>query len=67
MVAFTDRLVEANRAVWAAMAGHPFVLGLAHGTLPHSALQAWVQQDRIFVMGLYATKRGWRPRSLAVR
>ena len=34
MVAFTDRLVEANRAVWAAMAGHPFVLGLAHGTLP---------------------------------
>jgi thiaminase len=50
MVAFTDRLVEANRAVWAAMAGHPFVLGLAHGTLPDSALQAWVQQDRIFVM-----------------
>ena len=29
MVAFTDRLVEANQAVWAAMAGHPFVLGLA--------------------------------------
>jgi len=50
MVAFTDRLVEANQAVWAAMAGHPFVLGLAHGTLPGSALQAWVQQDRIFVM-----------------
>ena len=50
MVAFTDRLVEANRAVWAAMAGHPFVLGLAHGTLPGSALQAWVQQDRIFVV-----------------
>ena len=50
MVAFTDRLVEANRAVWAAMAGHPFVLGLAHGTLPDSALQAWVQQDRVFVM-----------------
>jgi thiaminase len=50
MVAFTDRLIEANRAVWAAMAGHPFVLGLAEGTLPDSALQAWVQQDRIFVM-----------------
>jgi thiaminase len=50
MVAFTDRLIEANRAVWAAMAGHPFVLGLAHGTLPDSALQAWVQQDRIFVV-----------------
>jgi hypothetical protein len=50
MVAFTDRLVEANRDLWAAMAGHPFVLGLAHGTLPDSALQAWVQQDRIFVV-----------------
>jgi thiaminase len=50
MVAFTDRFIEANRAVWAAMAGHPFVLGLARGTLPDSALQAWVQQDRVFVM-----------------
>jgi thiaminase/transcriptional activator TenA len=50
MVAFTDRLIEANRAVWAAMAGHPFVLGLARGTLSDSALQAWVQQDRIFVV-----------------
>src|ERR687898_1070765 len=50
MVAFTDRLVESNRAVWAAMAGHPFVLGLAGGTLPDSALQAWVQQDRVFVV-----------------
>jgi thiaminase len=50
MVAFTDHLVEANRDLWAAMAGHPFVLGLAHGTLPDSALQAWVQQDRVFVV-----------------
>jgi thiaminase (transcriptional activator TenA) len=50
MTAFTDRLVQANRAVWAAMAGHPFVLGLADGTLPDAALQAWVQQDRVFVV-----------------
>jgi thiaminase len=50
MVAFTDRLTEANRDLWAAMAGHPFVLGLARGTLPDSALQAWVQQDRVFVV-----------------
>jgi thiaminase len=50
MTAFTDQLVEANRDLWAAMAGHPFVLGLADGTLPESALQAWVQQDRVFVM-----------------
>ena len=50
MTAFTEQLVEANRDLWAAMAGHPLVLGLAHGTLPDSALQAWVQQDRIFVV-----------------
>jgi thiaminase len=50
MRAFTDRLVEANRAVWAAMAAHPFVLGLADGTLPADALRAWVQQDRVFVL-----------------
>jgi thiaminase len=50
MVAFTDRLIEANQAVWEAMAAHPFVLGLARGTLPDSALQAWVQQDRVFVV-----------------
>jgi thiaminase len=61
MVAFTDRLIEVNRAVWAAMARHPFVLGLARGTLPDSALQAWVQQDRIFVVQerrVVATLRG---------
>src|SRR5829696_1795917 len=50
MMAFTDHLVEANRDLWAAMAGHPLVLGLADGTLPDSALQAWVQQDRVFVV-----------------
>ena len=50
MTGFTDHLVEANRDLWAAMAGHALVLGLADGTLPDGALQAWVQQDRIFVI-----------------
>src|SRR4029450_10827612 len=50
MTAFTDHLVEANRDLWAAMAGHPFVLALAQGPLPDSALRAWVQQDRNFVV-----------------
>jgi thiaminase/transcriptional activator TenA len=50
MTGFTDHLVEANQDLWAAMASHPFVLALAHGTLPDGALQAWVQQDRIFVV-----------------
>jgi thiaminase len=50
MTAFSGRLVEDNRATWTAMAAHPFVLGLADGTLPDGALRAWVQQDRIFVL-----------------
>src|SRR5829696_2738918 len=50
MTGFTEHLVESNRDLWMAMAGHPFVLGLADGTLPDGALQAWVQQDRIFVV-----------------
>ena len=50
MTAFTDQLVETNRDLWAAMAGHPLVLGLAEGTLPDGALRAWVQQDRVFVV-----------------
>jgi thiaminase len=50
MTGFTEQLVEANRDLWVAMAGHPLVLGLASGTLPDGALQAWVQQDRIFVV-----------------
>ena len=44
MTVFTEHLVEANRDLWMAMAGHPFVLGLADGTLPDSALQAWVRK-----------------------
>ena len=50
MTVFTEHLVESNRDLWMALAGHPFVLGLADGTLPNGALQAWVQQDRIFVV-----------------
>jgi thiaminase len=50
MTAFSERLVEANRATWTAMAAHPFVLGLADGTLPDESLRAWVQQDRVFVL-----------------
>src|SRR5215218_11456879 len=50
MTVFTEHLVESNRDLWMAMSGHPFVLGLADGTLPDGALQAWVQQDRIFVV-----------------
>jgi thiaminase len=67
MVAFTDRLIEANRDLWAAMAAHPFVLGLARGTLPDSALQAWVQQDRIFVVEERRVVAALRARGLPSR
>src|SRR4029453_1914610 len=50
MTVFTEHLLESNRDLWVAMAGHPFVLGLADGTLLDSALQAWVQQDQVFVI-----------------
>jgi thiaminase/transcriptional activator TenA len=67
MTAFTDHLVEANRDLWAAMAAHPFVLGLADGTLPGSALQAWVQQDRIFVVQERRVVAALRARGLPSR
>jgi thiaminase len=67
MTAFTDHLVEANRDLWAAMADHPFVLGLAEGTLPGSALQAWVQQDRIFVVQERRVLAGLRSHGLPSR
>jgi thiaminase len=50
MTSFGERLVEANQAVWAAMAAHPFVLALAGGTLAEPPLRAWLQQDRLFVL-----------------
>jgi thiaminase/transcriptional activator TenA len=47
---FSEQLVGANRPVWQAMAAHPFVRGVADGTLPEAAWRAWVQQDRVFVL-----------------
>jgi thiaminase/transcriptional activator TenA len=46
----SERLVQEHQATWGAMAAHPFVIGLADGTLPEAALRAWVQQDRLFVL-----------------
>lgn len=50
MSGFTETLVEANGDLWAAMAGHPWVRGLATGTLPEPALVAWAQQCRLFCL-----------------
>jgi thiaminase/transcriptional activator TenA len=49
-IKFSDSLVEANRQIWDAMAAHPWVKGLAEGTLPEEALIAWDQQYRLYCM-----------------
>jgi thiaminase (transcriptional activator TenA) len=50
MSGYTDTLVDANRDLWATMADHPWVRGLAAGTLPEPALVAWAQQCRLFCL-----------------
>ncbi|HEX4214104.1 MAG TPA: hypothetical protein VIA06_12375 [Candidatus Dormibacteraeota bacterium] len=50
MSGYTETLVDGNRDLWAAMAGHPWVRGLAAGTLPEPALIAWAQQCRLFCL-----------------
>jgi thiaminase (transcriptional activator TenA) len=50
MSGYTETLVDANRDLWEAMAGHPWVRGLADGTLPEPALVAWAQQCRLFCL-----------------
>lgn len=40
----SEALVAANAGLWEAMAAHPWVRGLADGTLPRSALVAWAGQ-----------------------
>ena len=51
MTVFTEHLVESNQDLWMAMAGHPFVLGLADGTLPDGALEG--------LTALYAAERAY--------
>ena len=39
MTVFTEHLVEFNRDLWMAMAGHPVALGQADGTLAEGAVE----------------------------
>jgi len=58
-MAFTDELYEAARPLWDAQLDHPFVRGLADGSLPEEIFRRWVLQDyryliefsRIFAWG----------------
>ena len=46
---FTDELYEAARDVWDAQATHPFVRGIADGTLDPSVFERWVRQDYLYL------------------
>jgi len=48
-MAFTDRLEKAADSVWQAMLAHPFLKGLADGSLPRETFDFWAQQDYVFV------------------
>lgn len=45
-----DRLVAANRAEWDGYVGHPFVRGIADGTLPAAAFRRYLVQDYLFLI-----------------
>ena len=47
---FTEELFEAARPVWDAQLRHPFVRGLAEGTLETEKFQRWVLQDYRYLM-----------------
>ncbi len=45
MSRFTDELLEAARPIWEAQLEHPFVRGIADGSLPEETFRNWVEQD----------------------
>lgn len=44
-MAFTDRLYEAVEPIWEAQLEHPFVRGIADGSLEEARFRNWVEQD----------------------
>jgi thiaminase (transcriptional activator TenA) len=46
---FTDELYEAARPIWDAQLEHPFVRGIADGTLDPEIFQRWVLQDYLYL------------------
>jgi thiaminase/transcriptional activator TenA len=42
---FTEELFDAARPIWEAQLVHPFVRGIADGTLPLERFKNWVRQD----------------------
>jgi thiaminase/transcriptional activator TenA len=50
-VALTDELWDAGAEVYARVREHPFLAGLADGTLPHAAFRHFVVQDAHYLRG----------------
>jgi thiaminase (transcriptional activator TenA) len=46
---FTDELYEAVRPIWDAQVEHPFVRGIADGTLDPKVFERWVLQDYLYL------------------
>jgi len=46
---YTDELLEAARPIWDAQLEHPFVRGIADGTLDPATFRNWVVQDYLYL------------------
>ncbi|WP_420404338.1 thiaminase II [Nisaea sp.] len=47
---YLDRLIRSAPAEWAAYTEHPFVAGMADGTLPEAAFRHYLGQDYLFLI-----------------
>ena len=50
MLRFTDRLYELAEPIWEAQHAHPFVRGIADGTLDVQKFKFWIRQDYLFLI-----------------
>ncbi len=50
MTALFERLKRAAAADWQAYIGHPFVRGIADGTLPEACFRHYLEQDYLFLI-----------------
>lgn len=50
MIQFTDELRQSAAPIWEADLGHPFVRGIADGTLPTEKFKFYLIQDYLFLL-----------------
>jgi thiaminase/transcriptional activator TenA len=46
----TDELLEAARTIWDAQVDHPFMSGIADGSLSEERFKRWVRQDYCYLI-----------------